>query len=619
MLNPQETIANFKFPLPKTMKWLLMAVTIFLILLTLALLASALYAQAYSQKFFPGVTVNGESLKNLSAEQAITYWQSQIDEFNRHGLNYDFQGQKITIYPTLAETGPDAAYQLISFDADKTVAEALAVGHGPNYLANLAGQLRALIFGKNLTIAYQLDQQNFLQILKNNFGPLTSPKTDARPLVDDELNITILPETSGANFDYQNILNQSLNNISRLASQTIALTLQAEEPELKQSDITQANLTELKDKLASSSLTLFYKKQNWPVAKKEYKNWLTFKSVDGELKLALDASSTLAFLNREIAPTIYQPVQEAKFAVKNGRVAEFQGSQDGRELDLAKSLAKIEHDFLVENASKIELTVNETKSTISTDSQNDLGIAQIIGTGHSNFKGSPKNRRHNIATGAAALNGLLIKPGETFSLIAALGEIDAAHGYLPELVIKGDRTIPEFGGGLCQIGTTVFRAALASGLPIMERRAHSYRVVYYEPAGKDATIYDPKPDLKFTNDTGKHILIQSRISGDDIYFDFWGTADSRVAEQSDSVVYNIRSAGPVVIVETADLKPGEKKCTESAHAGADAYFDYKVTYPNGDVKEERFSSHYIPWQARCLVGKLPTPESTPTSTPPVIQ
>ncbi|MDP2587047.1 MAG: VanW family protein [Candidatus Komeilibacteria bacterium] len=601
------------------MKWLLMAVTIFLILLTLALLASWLYAQAYSQKFFPGVTVNGESLKNLTAQQAVTYWQTKIDEFNRQGLNYDFQGQKITIYPTLAEVGPDAAYQLIDFDADKTVAEAMAVGHGPNYLANFAGQLRALIFGKNLTIVYQLDQENFLQILKNNFGDFASPKNDARPLIDDELNITIVAETSGANFDYQNILNQSLNNISRLTSETIILTLQDEKPELKQSDITQANLAELKNKLASSSLALFYNDKTWIVPRTEFKNWLTFKLVDRKLTLALDASSTLAFLNREIAPQIYQPVHEAKFAITNGRVAEFQGSQDGQELDLAKSLAKIEHDFLQENSAKIELTVNETKSTISTNSQNDLGIAQIIGTGHSNFKGSPKNRRHNIATGAAALNGLLIKPGETFSLITALGDIDAASGYLPELVIKGDRTIPEYGGGLCQIGTTVFRAALGSGLPIVERRNHSYRVMYYEPAGKDATIYDPKPDFRFLNDTGKHILIQARISGDDIYFDFWGTADGRVAEQTDSVIYNIRPAGPTIIVETTDLKPGEKKCTESAHAGADAYFDYKVTYPDGTVKEERFTSHYIPWQARCLVGVLPTAEPTPTSTPVIMQ
>ena len=185
-------------------------------------------------------------------------------------------------------------------------------------------------------------------------------------------------------------------------------------------------------------------------------------------------------------------------------------------------------------------------------------------------------------------------------------------------MIKGDRTIPEYGGGLCQVATTVFRAAIAAGLPIAERKNHAYRVVYYEPAGKDATIYLPKPDLKFTNDTGEHILIQSRIEGDELFFDFWGTKDGRVTFQSDSVIYNIKPTGPTIYIETEDLKPDQKNCIESAHAGADAYFDYKVTYPSGEIKEERFSSHYVPWPAKCLIGKQPTPDTgNATSTPPV--
>jgi hypothetical protein len=82
-----------------------------------------------------------------------------------------------------------------------------------------------------------------------------------------------------------------------------------------------------------------------------------------------------------------------------------------------------------------------------------------VAIGTSNFKGSPVNRRHNIAVGAASVNGTLIAPGEEFSLLKTLGDIDAAAGYKPELVIKGGKTLPEFGGGLCQIGTTAFRAA----------------------------------------------------------------------------------------------------------------------------------------------------------------
>ena len=263
-------------------------------------------------------------------------------------------------------------------------------------------------------------------------------------------------------------------------------------------------------------------------------------------------------------------------------------------------------------------------------SLNEMGIKEIIGIGRSDFRGSPPNRIHNIKTGAASLNGILIAPNEEFSLLKALGKIDGEHGYKPELVIKGNKTMPEFGGGLCQIGTTIFRATLASGLPILERQNHSYRVSYYEPpVGIDATIYYPKPDFRFLNDTGRYILIQTRIEGTELIFEFWGTKDGRVALQSEPVVYNRTAPPPAKLIETLDLPIGKKKCTERAHAGADAVFTYTITYLDGAVKTQEFKSHYRPWGEVCLIGveKLSEPileegmalpgGGATTSTPPV--
>jgi vancomycin resistance protein YoaR len=200
------------------------------------------------------------------------------------------------------------------------------------------------------------------------------------------------------------------------------------------------------------------------------------------------------------------------------------------------------------------------------------------------------------------VNGSLIAPGEEFSLLKTLGVIDGENGWFPELVIKGNETKPEFGGGLCQIGTTTFRAALNSGLDITMRQNHSYRVRYYEPAGTDATIYDPLPDFRFINDTGHYILINTDIKGDNLIFEVWGTKDGRSVNPIKSRVYNIVAAPPMKLVETLELPPGKKKCTETEHAGADAEFTYKVTYADGKVGEEIFKSHYRPWQAVCLIG-----------------
>jgi len=240
-----------------------------------------------------------------------------------------------------------------------------------------------------------------------------------------------------------------------------------------------------------------------------------------------------------------------------------------------------------------------------------LGISDVLGTGTSDFKGSPRNRIHNIKTGAEILNGLLIKPGEKFSLITALGEIDGEHGFKQELVIKQNRTIPEFGGGLCQIGTTVFRTAIDGGLPIVERRNHSYRVSYYEPAGTDATIYSPSPDLKFSNDTGAHILIQTKIQGTKLIFEFWGKDDGREIAYTKPVIKNITNPPPPKYIKTTELPVGKKKKIETAHKGADAYFQYTVKY-NDENKEdinETFYSHYRPWAEVWMVGATSTDES----------
>ena len=200
-------------------------------------------------------------------------------------------------------------------------------------------------------------------------------------------------------------------------------------------------------------------------------------------------------------------------------------------------------------------------------------------------------------------------------LVKALGAVDESHGYLPELVIKEGKTIPEFGGGLCQVATTLFRAALATGLPITERQNHSYRVSYYEPAGTDAAVYDPQPDVRFINDTGNYVLIQTRTAKNDLYFEFWGVKDGRQATTTAPTIFNITKPDPQKTIVTTDLKPGEKKCTEKAHNGADAFFDYTVTYLNGTVKQKRFKSHYVPWQAVCMVGATSTAATTTEAIP----
>jgi len=264
----------------------------------------------------------------------------------------------------------------------------------------------------------------------------------------------------------------------------------------------------------------------------------------------------------------------------------------------------------------MELVLQTVTPKIAGSDASRLGIQEVLGIGRSNYSGSPSHRRQNIALGASKMNGTLIAPGAEFSQLDTLDTIDGAHGWLTELVIKDNKTIPEYGGGLCQIGTTSFRAALAAGMEITERRNHSYRVSYYEPAGTDATIYDPAPDFRFRNNTSHYILVTSRVQNNEVITTIWGTYDGRKISQSKPVIWGITAPPPTKYIETTDLPPGKKHCTESAHAGASASFNYNVQYADGTEDNTTFNSYYKPWQAVCLIGveSLSGPSSSTTST-----
>jgi vancomycin resistance protein YoaR len=280
---------------------------------------------------------------------------------------------------------------------------------------------------------------------------------------------------------------------------------------------------------------------------------------------------------------------DAKFTLQDGKVSAFVISRDGVRLDEDKSVETIVQTLSgrpTEAKPTISLPTVATGPRIRASDAEHLGITELIGEGRTNFAGSPKNRIHNIKRAIEPFNGLLLAPQEEFSFVEALGPVDGEHGYLPELVIKQNRTEPEFGGGICQVSSTVFRAAIYSGLKITARRNHAYPVKYYAPYGMDATIYIPKPDLKFVNNTPGHILMQASIEGTELIFRFYGTSDRRKVEVD----------GPHILESNPD---GSMKTV----------FTQKVTDTEGEtIIDDAFRSNYA------SPSKYPHPGQEPVLT-----
>jgi len=587
--------------------WLLKLAIIFFVLAIFIVCGFLLFEKKYQYKIYPGIWLNNYDLSNKTVNEARQLIDQQINELNQKGITFTYQNNENIALSTIKS---EDMLQYINFDINQAINQAIDFGRDNNFFINFKNKISAILFKKKIILTVNINQAEIEKILRENFLRFEQPAQDATLIINqnnssDNIQFQIAQEKLGKIIDYKKGIDELTSELSKLKFQPIKLQTETQYPIIFAKDCLNA------ESQANSILTLApilfkYDKLNWTINKNQLANWLLLetnpdKTSSEKIIISLDPEKTKDFLINKVATKIDQTPLNAKFQIQNNKVIEFQTNHDGIKLNVETTYNNLK-DYINNKNEKVDLAVEKQLSDISADNINDFGIKEIIGTGESNFTGSPTNRRHNIKTGTNAVNGLLIKPNEEFSLVKALGKIDKTTGYLPELVIKKNKTVPEYGGGLCQVGTTMFRTALASGLPITARTSHSYRVSYYEPAGTDATIYDPWPDLKFINDTEHYILIQTRIENDKLFFDFWGTKDGRITTKTQPTIYNIIKPKPTKIIETLDLPVGKKKCTEKAHNGADSYFDYKVVYPNNEIKNKRFSSHYVPWQAVCLLG-----------------
>jgi vancomycin resistance protein YoaR len=242
----------------------------------------------------------------------------------------------------------------------------------------------------------------------------------------------------------------------------------------------------------------------------------------------------------------------------------------------------------------IPLTQTQPRISVEDPQLRAMGIRELVAFGESEYHGSPVNRRHNIAVGLKRFDGYVVPQGATFSFIERLGPVDQTTGYRKELVIKGNKTEPDYGGGLCQVSTTAYRGVWEAGFPIVERRNHSYAVSYYGPQGTDATTYVPYPDLKFKNDSPGALLLQTYTENEKAYFLYYGTAMARTADVVGPYTWDRKPAPPPRTEYSAALAPGEKKVLGHAVPGLKAAWFRIVKSGTGETVE----SYYSIYEAR---------------------
>jgi vancomycin resistance protein YoaR len=347
-------------------------------------------------------------------------------------------------------------------------------------------------------------------------------------------------------------------------------------------------------------------------------------------EVGLNPAAVQAYLQPLVDPLRKQAVN-ARFTFNDKtRQLELIGpSQTARELDVAASLAAIDH-ALAAGTHSVPLVFKVTPPQVADDATAaQLGITELVSQQSTYFVGSSAERIHNITTAGLRFHGLLVAPNTTFSFDDNLGDVSLDSGFAEALIIFGGRTIRGVGGGVCQVSTTVFRAAYFGGFPIVTRYSHAYRVSYYERGdtwkgpGLDATVYAPLVDFQFKNDTPSWLLMEVYVDpvAHRITWKFYSTSDGRQTTVGQANVQNVVPAPDPLYEENKDLQPGEIKQTDYAADGADVTVS-RVIMRGGvqiNADEAPIATHYEPWRAIFDYGPgtqgIPTPEPTASPTP----
>jgi len=353
-------------------------------------------------------------------------------------------------------------------------------------------------------------------------------------------------------------------------------------------------------KLIGKSLTLKTDFNSVNVDDKTLISWLDFQNNYQENKIKDYSNSLTESLKSE-------PVN-AVFKFENGKVLDFQPSKNGitPQTDELVKLIISNFENILSSSDKyfsLEIPVTAVEPIVKTDDVNNLGIKELLGRGTSSFKHSAATRNENIAKGSSIINRILVPPGDTFSFIKNLGEVTLESGYKKAYIIRQGKTELDVGGGICQVSTTLFRAMLNAGLDITARQAHAYRVSYYEEDSKpgyDATVFIPSPDLRFINDTGHYVLIQSVLDMTNrrLTYDIYGTNDGRKTEITNYRQWGSQPAPPDVWIDDPTLPVGKTIQDEHAIPGLKTAFDWTVKDKDGKIIHQKtFQSVFVPWAA----------------------
>jgi vancomycin resistance protein YoaR len=563
----------------------------------------------YAGRIFPGVSVSGVEVGGLThPAAAVKIYQAINYPQNGKLLLQDQTGQP----PRMVTPGQMGLF----LDADTSATRAYATGRSGGLLQSASDQFEAWYSGRDLPAVIVYDQRISNEYLNSLAQVIDLPTIEASVSLKGT-DVLVQPGQTGRMLDIPTILALLSTQIQTQTDGVVPLVIRETPPAVV--DVTAQ--AEQARKILSAPLKLVISADQsddnlgpWTFDVKTLAAMLAFERVekDGAATYQVNVKTSILreYLN-QLSPNLSKTPRNARFIFNDetGKLEVIEPSSIGREVDVEATIRSVQKQLL-EGKHNIALEfITHDPPVSSTAKGENLGISELVHAETSYFYGSSAERVQNIQASASRFHGLLIAPGETFSMGQALGDISLDNGYAEALIIVGDRTVKGVGGGVCQVSTTLFRAAFFAGFPILERHSHAYRVSYYEKvagnkinpdfAGMDATVFFPLVDFKFTNDTSHWLLMETYVNPtySSITWKFYSTKDGREVKWNTTGPQNVVTAPEPNYKENPDLAQGEIKQMDWAADGADVTVHRTVTKGGEVYLQDTFYTQYQPWQA----------------------
>lgn len=575
----------------------LLGLRIFTYILVVAILKCAIllivFNFYYANRFFANTYVDGVDISNLEFDQAYARLVSQksLNDFNFEIKTATYQKRVTT---------DDIKFE---FEINKTLMDIFKVQRNHKIIDQIWVNLKSFLARSNYQLQYSFDQ-NELNLLVTNIRFEGTNHYQEPYFIYKSNKIQVIAGKVGDDFDVENLKSVVIDRFRYIDAQDIIVEIKQRSPQVTD-EIANTFVTDVQ-KIVNKKLRLKYDDLYWDLTGEDIAKMLQVQ-IDQNTSSVILAPDDNAILQKiyEIAVEIDRSPSAQILKVENGKVVEFGAPKSGRTTDVELSMQNI-IKALFDESKSADLVVNITESPKSDN--NEYGITELLATGTSKFAGSIKSRVHNIGLASSRVNGILVAPGETFSFVKTVGEINRKSGYQTAYVISGGRTVLGDGGGVCQVSTTLFRAALNAGLQIVERNPHSYRVGYYEqesPPGIDAAIYSPSVDLKFINNTPNHILIVSEFDAKrySLKYSIYGTSDGRKVNITEPKILSRTAPRAPIYEVNPNLPKGTKKLMEGSVWGASVTFDREVLDKDGNqITKDTYKSNYRAWPAVYQIG-----------------